>query len=44
MDKDGNDVFYLSLRGLNPGHYNIAKLSEILNKGTQNGVGTNSFK
>ena len=25
-------------------HYNIAKLSEILNKGTQNGVGTNSFK
>ena len=26
MDKDGNDVFYLALRGLNPGHYNITKL------------------
>ena len=26
MDKNGNDVFYSSLKGVNPGHYNITKL------------------
>ena len=26
MDKNGNDVFYSSLKGLNPGHYNITRL------------------
>ena len=26
MDKNGNDVFYFSLKGANPGHYNITRL------------------
>ena len=26
MDKNGNDVFYSSLKGVNPGHYNITRL------------------
>ena len=26
MDKNGNDVFYSSLKGFNPGHYNITRL------------------
>ena len=26
MDKNGNDVFYFSLKGGNPGHYNITRL------------------
>ena len=26
MDENGNDVFYSSLKGVNPGHYNITRL------------------
>ena len=29
MDKNGNDVFYSSLKGVNPGHYNITKLFDL---------------